>query len=190
MRYERWISQYCLHFSWISINSVQDRAKDSACLVFLCSSVICFFAVGLDVHLSVPSVAGEWVGDVTDGEGVGVRELYLTWSFCSAHTLPVFTSCEWLLAQQWLFFFYHQVRVFICTASLFVVTWFKTWTKVMWVWMLNLLYRTKEYTGNEACIETNQYFSNDLIFCKIIFLVVMDHVILWYSIWLVNSTLS
>lgn len=52
-----------------------------------------------------PSSSG-WVGGGLYwrwgvGWGVGVRELYLTWSFCSACTLPVFTSCERLLAQQW-----------------------------------------------------------------------------------------
>lgn len=57
-----------------------------------------FCAAGLNACLSVPPAAAEWVGAVSVGEGVGggvgVRELYLTWSFCSAHTLPVFTSCE------------------------------------------------------------------------------------------------
>lgn len=40
----------------------------SVLLVLICNM---FCVAGLAVHLSVPPVAGEWVGDVADGEGVG-----------------------------------------------------------------------------------------------------------------------
>lgn len=43
---------------------------DKACLSLICSPVL-FCAVGLDVSLSVSAAAGEWVGAVTDDEGVG-----------------------------------------------------------------------------------------------------------------------